>query len=668
LVPGGSPPKFRRAEADKILSQSFMQFIDKAEYEKRLARLSGILTDMVHHAAEQILTRCPYKDAKDRCTAQFGCRNQRNTGGSALPHCAGDDKLDYRSAWETDAQAYEDVARELRASAKRMGHEQPVPAATVRCGEHVCTSVKGQTLFDHADRLGVKVPTSCGRTGQCHECIVEVRRGGGALGAPAEAEGFLGDGYRLACQARVEDSLKNVEFALLRRSPKILTSQTRRAVALDPAVTHDGQQVYYDGTAIDQYRGRIYGIALDVGTTTVVLELVDLETGQSLYETAFENPQRFGGSDVMHRISYDAGPWRGELHGAIINTVNGEILEMCSRLGISRHEIYEIVVVGNATIRDLFFGLDVQSIGQKPYKSTIEHEHRAGKRESTALLVRARGLGLRANKNARVFGVPLVASHVGADVAADLVAVDIESQDDVVMLVDVGTNTEVVVGNKDRLVAASCPAGPAFEGGLVKFGMPGCEGAIESLRYVNGRFEYETIGGGEPIGICGSGLIDLLAELRRHQLMTPKGVFAEKAKEYAIVPEKGITFSRQDASHLAQAKAANYCGQWIVLREFGITPERIRRLYLAGGFANYVDPASAIEIGFLAPVPADGIVKLGNAAAQGARELLLSRSKRRSVKETVRKVEHVELETTPDFFDVFVEGCQFKPMHSPRAC
>lgn len=644
-----------------------MQFIDKAEYEKRLARISGILSDVVHHAAEQLLTRCPYKDAKDRCTAKFGCRNQRRQTGSELPLCAGDDKLDYRSAWETDPQAYEEVARELRASAKKMGREEPVPAATVGCGEHVCTAVRGQTLFDHADRLGVKVPTSCGRTGQCHECIVEVRQGAAALTAPADVEGFLREGFRLACQARVEDSLQNVEFALLRRSPKILTSQTRRAVELDPAVTHDGQRVYYDGTSVDQYRGHVYGIALDVGTTTVVAELVDLETGQSLYEAAFENPQRFGGSDVMHRISYDAGRWRGELHRAIINTVNGEILEMCVRLGISRHEIYEIVVVGNATMRDLFFGLDVQSIGQRPYKSAVEHEYREGKRETTALLVNARKLGLRANKNARVVGVPLVASHVGADVVADLVALDIESQDEVVMLVDVGTNTEVVVGNKDRLVAASCPAGPAFEGGLVKFGMPGCDGAIESIRYLDGRFEYETIGGREPVGICGSGLIDLLAELRRHSLMTPKGVFAEKAREFTIVPGKGITFSRQDASHLAQAKAANYCGQWIAMHRFGVVPAAIGKLYLAGGFAHYVNAAAAIDIGFLAPVPAERIVKLGNAAAQGARELLLSRRKRASIERLIRKVEHVELETTPEFFDVFVEGCQFKPMSMPGA-
>ena len=211
-------------------------------------------------------------------------------------------------------------------------------------------------------------------------------------------------------------------------------------------------------------------------------------------------------------------------------------------------------------------------------------------------------------------------------------------------------------------MAASCPAGPAFEGGLVTYGMPGVDGAIESLRLSNGQADYSTIGDGEPRGLCGSGLIDLLAELRRGGQMTPKGVFPNKAQELDIVPEYGITLSRLDASNLAQAKAANYCGQFIVMRNYGVRPADITKLYLAGGFANYVNVRNAIEIGFLAPVPEDRIVKIGNAAALGAKEMLLSRSKRQSTEKLAQQIEHVELETTPDFFEIFVEGCQFKPM------
>jgi uncharacterized 2Fe-2S/4Fe-4S cluster protein (DUF4445 family) len=208
------------------------------------------------------------------------------------------------------------------------------------------------------------------------------------------------------------------------------------------------------------------------------------------------------------------------------------------------------------------------------------------------------------------------------------------------------------------MMTASCPAGPAFEGGLIKYGMPGCEGAIESIRWGDDQWHYRTIGGGHPQGICGSGFIDLLAELRRHGQMTPKGVFKDKLFELMIVPEYGITFSREDASNLAQAKAANYCGQLIVLRQFGVNPAEISKLYLAGGFANYVDVTNAIEIGFLAPVPEDRIVKIGNAAVQGAREILLSKRKRQSLESLVKRIEHVELETS---ILGFLWSCQFKP-------
>jgi uncharacterized 2Fe-2S/4Fe-4S cluster protein (DUF4445 family) len=315
-------------------------------------------------------------------------------------------------------------------------------------------------------------------------------------------------------------------------------------------------------------------------------------------------------------------------------------------------------------MRDLFFGLDVQSIGQRPYKSQVEHDYLANRREDTTLTELAHRLGLLAHPKALVYGGPLIASHVGADAAADLLATGMHLSAETSMLVDVGTNTEVVVAHQGRLVAASCPAGPAFEGGLITYGMSGCDGAIEELTRNGHGWNYRTIGDVPPQGICGSGLIDLLAELRRAGLMAPKGIFASKASVLPIVPEQGITFSREDASNLAQAKAANFCGQYIVMRHCGVGPGDLDHLYLAGGFANYINIRNAIEIGFLAPAAEEHIVKAGNASLAGARQMLLSRRKRRMIEDVVRRVEHVELETTPDFFDIFVEGCQFKPMPS----
>jgi uncharacterized 2Fe-2S/4Fe-4S cluster protein (DUF4445 family) len=522
-----------------------------------------------------------------------------------------------------------------------------------------------KTLFDCADALQMKVPTSCGRNGECHECIVEVLSGAAGLAPPTAAERFLQGKYRLACQARLLDPHVEPAFAPLKRRRQIMSSRQRRTVALDPCIRRADDGVYCGDTRIDAYRGAIYGLAIDVGTTTVVLDLLDLETGAALCTGALENPQRFGGSDVMHRISYDSGPFRGELSRAIINAVNAEIREMCRRLRFSRRLIYEIVVVGNATMRDLFFHLDVQSIGERPYKSVTELALLRGERATTALSAPARALGLRINPKGTVYGAPLIASHVGADAAADLLALGIDELDDaeeVVMLVDIGTNTEVIVGNARRMVAASCPAGPAFEGGHVSYGMPGCQGAIESVSLDNGRIACSVIGGGEPEGICGSGLIDLLAELLRHQRIDPLGVFADGTSEFSLVPEKGITFSRADLSELAQAKAANACGQLIALRTFGIPPERVRHVYLAGGFANYINVVNAIAIGFIPGLPLEKIVKVGNAALEGATLLLLSQQKRRRIEEIVRRIDHIELETTADFFDLFVDGCLFQPM------
>ena len=532
-------------------------------------------------------------------------------------------------------------------------------------------SKKDDSLFDFADSLSIRVPTSCGRTGECHECIVEVRRGASALTPLTESEKFLRGNYRLACQALVADPSADIEFSVLRRQPRILTSGTRRDVELRPAYVRgdDGESVVFNGpegpVTVDTFRRAIYGIAADLGTTTVVLNLVDLELGETVYTASFENPQRFGGSDIMNRISYDGGPDAGELQAVMVSSINFEIGEMVRALKIRRRQIYEIVAVGNTTMREIFFGIDVQSIGTRPYKSSVEDEFRASKRPTTALSTTAARLGLRIHPKATVYGGPLIASHLGADVAADLLALGMEDRTDPVILIDVGTNTEVVVGYNGKLLAASCPAGPAFEGGEVTYGMPGYEGAIEKVAINDrGLAESTVIGDVEPIGICGSGLIDLLAELRRTGMMDELGKFDDGSGEYEFSESNNLTLSRADISALAQAKAANYCGQAIVLREYGLPIDEFEKLYLAGGFANYVDASNAIDIGFIANMPLDRVEKIGNAALEGATIMLLSTPKREEIEKLTATIEHVELETAPDFFDFFVEGCLFKPMEN----
>ena len=527
---------------------------------------------------------------------------------------------------------------------------------------HELQAHRGKSLFDYADHLRVRVPTSCGRGGSCHECIVEVRSGMEGLFPNSRDEYFLSGNYRLACQAIVADPSETIEFSVLRRQPRILTEGIRREVELDPNVWRDGDEVIIGGQPSDTYRGRILGVAADIGTTTVAMNLVDLESGEIIATSSFENPQKFGGSDVMNRISYDVGRNRGELRLAIVSGINFEIGEMIRQANVQRRQIYDVVLVGNTTMRDIAFGLNVQSVGVKPYKSSVELEWEAGERPGTTLHSNAQAVGLRIFPRAHVYGGPLIGCHVGADVAAGLLAIGMDEQEEPLMFVDIGTNTEVVIGNRHAMVAASCPAGPAFEGGQVTHGMPGYDGAVESVRIRDGQLEVTTIGGEEVQGICGSGLVDLLHELRVEGLMNDLGAFEDGSSQYMFAPDKGMGLSRADISALAQAKSANYCGQYITLRQYGEPVERIWRLYLAGGFANYLNVSSAVGIGFIANFPPEKVAAAGNAALEGATTMLLSRESRRKAESLVQRIEHIELETTPDFFDIFVEGCMFKPM------
>ena len=520
----------------------------------------------------------------------------------------------------------------------------------------------GRTIFDYADEIRLRVPTSCGRVGDCHECIVEIRRGMQGLSPLTKAESFLSGNYRLACQASITDPVTDFEFASLRRQPRILTQSVHRSVDPDPLTVRNSGSVNFDGRQIDRYQGSVYGLAIDVGTTTVAMNLVDLESGGTVHTSSFENPQKFGGSDVMNRIAYDGGPNRGELRQVMLSAINFEIGDMARQLGFHRRRIYEVVVVANSTMRDLLFGLDVQSIGEKPYQSLTEMELHQGKRATTVLNVQAGDLDLRVHPDANVYGGPLIGCHVGADVAADLLAIGMDQTDEVVMLVDVGTNSEVVIGNRHRMMAASCPAGPAFEGGQITFGMPSYDGAVESVEMVGSRANCQTIGGVEPRGICGSGLVDLLAQLRVAGRMNQLGAFVDGGNEFFFAPEQGMSLTRADISALAQAKSANYSGQYIVLRKYGAPLEAINRLFLAGAFANHINVDNAMQIGFIADFPPGKIAKMGNASLEGATLMLISRKMRQTAEELVRRIEHVELEATPDFFEIFVEGCLFKPM------
>ena len=406
----------------------------------------------------------------------------------------------------------------------------------------------------------------------------------------------------------------------------------------------------------------VYGIAADIGTTTVACSLVDLITGEIIGISSFENPQRFGGSDTLNRISYETTKFPGELQAVIISGLNFEIGELCKKYKVRRSHIYEMVIVGNTTMRDIFFGIDVAGVGQRPYKSKTQLDFEEGKIDTTSVKMNANKLGIRINKNAEVISPPLISCHIGSDVTADLISINLDSIEENFMLLDVGTNTEIILGNKDNLVAASCPAGPAFEGGEVTYAMPGYDGAIEKFSINGVNQQFSTINDSNAQGICGSGLIDLLAALKTNSIINELGVINNGDNYYEIKNTNGIKLSRSDMSALAQAKAANYCGQSIAIKRSGLGINEFKHLFLSGGFANYINVDNAKKIGFLIDTPNANVLKIGNSALNGAIIYLVNIEERIKIESIVKSIKHVELETDENFFDHFVEGCQFKEL------
>lgn len=535
-----------------------------------------------------------------------------------------------------------------------------------------CDAPVGASVFECAERAGVAIPTSCRKNGRCKECVVEVVSGLEHLSPRHEAEAHLHGPYRLSCCARVTDGEGDIRCHTMRRGAMRIERHAfelpvnAQRWQLDPAVTRDGERVLLDGVEIDRRPGPLHGLAIDLGTTTVVLRLLNLETGEIVADASFENPQRFGGSDVMARIQYDTQDRTRVLHRTLIGYLGRTIQE----LPVDPLSIYEVAVAGNSTMRDLFFRLSVYSIGQSPYQSITEQEVAAGKRSTTSLSDTARHLGLPIHPQARIYGLPIVSGHVGADAAACLLAVDLAHEERIVAVMDIGTNTELIIGNRHKVLAASCPAGPAFEGGQITFGMPALPGAIEKVAIGDdGAIRTEVIGGGAPVGLCGSGLVDLLGELLRTGRINALGRFEDGS--HAIVVdgrgERPVTFSEADINLLAQAKGANVAGLRIAVGEYGIPFGAVDVFYLAGGFGRHLNIEASKRIGLIPNLGNDRILQVGNASVEGACIALLSRTRRAELEALIRQVVHCRLETHPHFFDVFVEGCQFAPVDAAAA-
>lgn len=524
--------------------------------------------------------------------------------------------------------------------------------ATISCNSN-------QSIFDLAQETAMSIPSSCKKQGKCKECLVEIKSGEEFLSTPTSFEKHLAHGYRLSCQTFIEKEGEVMVENLKRSQIKIEEKGLANLVnfKIEPAIYRKGKTVYLDNLAIAESFEVLYGLVIDIGTTTVVVRLIDVEEGKIKASASFENPQRFSGTNVMSRIAYDTEFGKKELKRVFTKHLSNTILSICN----TPENIYEVIIGGNTTMRDIFFGLDVYSIGQKPYQSISEKEIIKGIKTTTILQETAKKMQLPIHPKARVYGLPIIGGHVGADTSAGLLAIHLMEEDKLVAFMDIGTNTEIVIGNKNKALAASSPSGPSFEGGGISCGMPALNGAIENVFInENNEIKIKTVGDINPVGICGSGLMDILSELSRKEWINEFGRFEDESNQFDLDKNNRVFINENDINLLAQTKAANVAALKILFKNYGIEFSDINTFYLAGGFGEHIDLESSIRIGLLPNIPIEKFKKIGNATIEGLTIALLSKTKRKQLEEFVKNIEQINLESDPDFFDHFVDGCLFQ--------
>jgi uncharacterized 2Fe-2S/4Fe-4S cluster protein (DUF4445 family) len=493
----------------------------------------------------------------------------------------------------------------------------------------------------------------------------------------------LGDADRLL-RALVEQwhfDTPRMDFHLLPKVQKVLRESAWKVTA---AVFHDRGGPVVIALWPDLHNFAC-GIAVDIGSTTIACHLSALLSGRTLASAGIPNPQIRFGEDLMSRVSYVMmnPDGREGMTKAVREAVGVLIGKVCAEAGVSSDEILECVFVGNPIMHHLFLGIDPTELGGAPFALAI----------SDALNLRASDLGLPVNAGARVYTLPCIAGHVGADAAGATLSEGPHRGEEITLLVDVGTNAEIVLGNKDRLVAASSPTGPAFEGAEISGGQRAAPGAIERVRIdpVTLEPKVKVIGGDhwsdEPefaetaanvgvTGICGSGIIEAIGELFLAGVISEDGVIdgrlaarsdriVQTGRTFAYVlcraePARGmpeIRILQTDVRAIQLAKAALYAGARLLMDKLGI--EKVDRIKLAGAFGTYIDPKYAMVIGLIPDCPLDRVAGVGNAAGTGARMALLNKGYRREIEELVRKIEKIETALEPRFQEHFVSAMAF---------
>jgi uncharacterized 2Fe-2S/4Fe-4S cluster protein (DUF4445 family) len=410
----------------------------------------------------------------------------------------------------------------------------------------------------------------------------------------------------------------------------------------------------------------LLGLAVDVGTTKLAAYVIDLESGATLARAGVMNPQIAYGEDVISRIAYaNQNPnGRATLQHRLIEALNKIAGELCATIGAASEDIVEAVIVGNTAMHHLLAGLPVHQLGTAPYVPAV----------GEALTVRARDLGLKINPAAQIYLPPNIAGFVGADHVAMLLGAEVWNTDRTVVAIDIGTNTEISVAHNGQLVCCSCASGPAFEGAHITDGMRAAPGAIERVQLIDDVIHWHTIGQQPPVGICGSGILDALAELLKVGVLDQRGSLRRDdgrvrsrngRSEFVLVDAahsghgREVVVSRGDVNEVQLAKSAIRVGIDVLLAESGVRAGDVDEFIVAGAFGTYLDLGSAIRIGMFPDLPRERFRQVGNAAGTGARQLLLSKERRRIAAEVALRDRYVELTTYPDFTTRFVAAMYF---------
>ena len=596
-------------------------------------------------------------------------------------------------------------------------HPDRVRLRYVQLGEDVAVKEArvpaGTTLFDAASWNGIAIDSTCGGHGTCKKCKVRVVSGHAEL-SPVDPRAFepdeLRNGWRLACRAAAQEDM-TIEVPPLETRPKAALAGVGRHVILRPAVQK--RYVELDEPTLEDQRsdlerlldamddveprvplevvrtlggtlresdwkvtaviaddlligvesgdtsGTRHAIAFDLGTTTVVATLLDLETGQPRAVQSILNEQQVFGADVISRISatmLDDGALN-RLQAYAHDTLRTLTAEVCTEAGVDPAEVYEVVVTGNVTMIQLALGIDPEPLSMAPFTITARQLPEA----------KASDFGLTVHERAPAVLFPALGAYVGPDIVAGILATGLTLDRRVRLFVDVGTNSEIVLGSSARALACAAPAGPAFEAAQIRCGMRAAEGAIEGVKIVDGEVQLTVIGDVEPQGLCGSGLVDAVAELVGAGMLDHSGRFvAGSSERLGKVGEEtvfhlteGVYLSQRDVRELQFAKASIATGWQILCRELGVEPAEIAQVLLGGSFGTYLTAASAVKIGLVPKLPLPRIVAAGNVAGEGAKIAALSVTERAAANAVLDEVEYVELSGREDFNDLFVDQLAF---------